>query len=423
MNHKFSYFLIRTLTAPLSILPIRVIHLIGKGVGLCCYHLIPNYRKRVFSNLSLASDLKLSEKEMIHIAKKAFENLAITCLEYPKFSTLQKTNAVIECENPEEAEKIISDNKGIIFFCGHQANWEVLFLEGTQRMSGVAIGRPIKNPILYRWLQRIREKFGGKIIAPRHALKEGLRALKEGKFLGIIGDQGMPESGFTSKFLGRRAWTSPAPAMLAYKTNSPIIVATTRRQKGKYIINYSPPLWPDLSKPYKSEIERLMTEMLQIFEDSVKKRPEEWLWQHNRWKQETPRNVFYRFRHDTFLIILPDDPTELLAHLETFRKIYPLAFISVLTPEAFKEKIKLSDADIIPYQSLSDILRRDYRFKFVFNLTRFNIIKTHFLKLSAFEVVNKEDLIELASKQVNRDFSDILIHAICRPQMQEALHA
>ena len=69
----------------------------------------------------------------------------------------------------------------------------------------------LKNTSLYEWVVSIREKYGGTIIPPRQAIKGGLRALKQGKFLGIVGDQGMPESPYAFDFFGRRAWTTPCP--------------------------------------------------------------------------------------------------------------------------------------------------------------------------------------------------------------------
>ncbi|WP_442975472.1 lysophospholipid acyltransferase family protein, partial [Salmonella enterica] len=91
---------------------------------------------------------------------------------------------VARCENSEKADELMANGKPVIFFCGHQSNWEILFLEGTSRMPGVAIGRPIKNEVLYRWITAMREKFGGKMIAPKNAAREGLRGLKRGAFLG-----------------------------------------------------------------------------------------------------------------------------------------------------------------------------------------------------------------------------------------------
>ena len=69
-------------------------------------------------------------------------------------------------------------------------------------MKGLAIGKPIKNKYLYERVKSIREKNGGKITVPKSALKHGLKALRRGVFLGILGDQGMPSSDFSLPFLG-----------------------------------------------------------------------------------------------------------------------------------------------------------------------------------------------------------------------------
>jgi Kdo2-lipid IVA lauroyltransferase/acyltransferase len=245
-----TYLLIRLFTLPFAFLPYRAIHACGRLLGTLVYHLVPGYRKRALSNLALA--LKLPNKEIRTLAKKSLQTLATTCLEYPKLAREKQIHRIAECENPETAESLISKGQGVIFFCGHQSNWELLFLEGTSRMPGAAIGRPTKNHYLYDWIQSIRQKFGGTMLPRKDAIRGGLKALREGKFLGIVGDQALPESGYSSLFLGRLAWTSPLPALLAYKTNSPLFVATTRYEKGKYRIRYSEPLYPN-PQPQKTK--------------------------------------------------------------------------------------------------------------------------------------------------------------------------
>lgn len=421
MNDKWTYALIRGATLPLSFLPFRVIHGLGNLLGLIAYFTLKRYRKRTLSNLALASSLNLSEKKLKTTAKRSFQNLAITCLEYAKFARVKRTDRILICENPEAAQKIIDSGTGIIFFCGHQANWEVLFLEGTQRMPGVAIGRPIQNPYLYHWILKMREKYGGTIVRPKETVKLGFRALKKGKFLGIVGDQGMPESDYAFPFFGRRAWTNVAPALLSYKAKCPIMVASVKRTNGTYRIHYSDPIWPNLDAPMEEEIERLMTISLGRLEEKIQETPEQWLWQHNRWKQETPINVYYRFRWDAILIILPKDPSKWAAHLSTFREIYPLAFITLLSPHP----IPLEGAECLTYEKEADLFLRDYRFKLVFNLSGVDRLKKHFLKLSAFAVLDEEALRRSAAEHLtgDEDLSLLLKKALCRPNTIWSKHA
>ncbi len=291
------------------------------------------------------------------------------------------------CENPETALELMKNGKGVIFFCGHQANWELLFLEGTSRMPGVAIGRPLKNQYLYSWIKRMRENMGGKVLSPKEAVKEGLRALKQGKFLGIVGDQGMPDSGFSCPFLGRLAWTSPLPALLSIKTGAPIIVADIRREKGKYFIQYSDPFYPSPQQ----ETESLMRAVLQVFEKRLLAHPEQWLWIHNRWKQQLPNQLKKPYRQDALAIFLPNN-RRLVDEVSAFRELYPREFIICFVPNSLFAQCTLVDAEIRPYNVLCDLLQRDFRFKLLFNFTKYNQIDHHYLKLSVSSIVRLENL-------------------------------
>lgn len=417
-KEKWVYYLIRIATYPFAWMPYSWLRGIGKGLGVIGYYCMRDYRKRTLSNLALADDLALSPKELVQTAKQSFQNLAINCLEYPRLAREKNLSLVIQCENPEIANELYRKKKGIIFFCGHQSNWEVLFLDGTSRMKGIAIGKSIKNKRLYQWILSIRERNGGQIVAPRNAVREGLRALRKGIFMGIVGDQGMPDSGYSFPFLGRRAWTSTAPALLAYKTNSPIVVALTRRVRGGYQIRYSDPIWPDLTQPLEKEIVRMMDQALMLLQENVKQSPGEWLWQHNRWKQQNTHNLYKRFRQDCICIILPDEGlTDLLPHLPTLKSIYSLAFLFLIVPEKHRHVPLIEADEIVYYTDLKETLLADYRFKLIFNFTGYAPIDAHYEQLSAFEVLNVPKLKEIAAEHLQpyHTLSDILKRALCRP--------
>ncbi|MGE5196077.1 MAG: hypothetical protein ACM3JI_01955 [Anaerolineae bacterium] len=414
----FSFWLIRFMTWPIALLPYHAIHRLGKIGGFIAFYLLSSYRKRCLSNLSLATDLHLTNEEIRKIAIESMQNLLLTCLEYAKLAKEKKITNIAVCENPAMANKLIQGGTPPIFFCGHQANWEVLFLEGSSRMPGVAIGRPVKNKFLYDWIVSIREKFGGKIIKPQNAIREGLRALKKGAFLGIVGDQGMPNSGFSSDFFGRLAWTSPIPAILAYRTGCPILVASTIRKDGAYVIHYSDPIWPRKHVPMEQEIDHMMKQALHLLEESIKQAPGQWLWSHNRWKQQTPEKLKKKFRYESILIILPKEDgllDPLLPYLESFREIYPLEFITLLAPHSLKGRTLISAAEQIAYSSDEELFVKDFRFKLIFNFSKVKNIRSHFLKLSAFEVFTLKDLRKIAHCSNDENFDALLKKACRRP--------
>jgi len=242
--------------------------------------------------------------------------------------------------------------------------------------------------------------------------KGGLRALKQGKFLGIVGDQAMPESDYAFDFFGRRAWTTPAPAILSHRTKCPIMVATIKREKGKYLIHYSDPIWPNPDAPLEEEIHRMMKESLLLLEEKIRETPGQWLWQHNRWKQETAHNVYYRYRWDSILLILKE---EHLLLLPTFREIYPKAFITILAPKG--SEIPLTDVEKCTYENEKELFITDYRFKMVFNFSGNPRLNPHFLKQAAFHSLDIPALKKAAAEHLtpHDDLPLILKKALTRP--------
>lgn len=380
------YIIIRLFGFFVRLLPYPMIHALGKISGSVLYHSHTSFRKKAMSNLAIAYGETLSEKERKKIAKRVFCNLVITCLEFFRLDKKHLDSLIIP-SNPEPVLKLHAEKQGMVFFSGHQANWEVPFLAVTNACGpGVAIGRPIKNRFLYRWVLKVREMCGGKIVMPRHALKEGLKALRQGRFIGIVGDQALPESDYSYPLFGTRAWTTTAPALLAYKTQSPIIVAITKRWKGKYIVHASDPIWPNTQTPIKEEVKRLMDETLKIFEQSIRDCPEQWMWVHDRWKQQGVDHVKKKYRHGFICLILPAgfDP-KLLALL---RKIYPRSFFTIYSPHP------IPNWETKIYHQTQELFVRDWKQQLVLDFVNLPTLRRHYKKLGAMQALflSKEEI-------------------------------
>ena len=66
-----SYIVFRIFAFPLQFLPYKLLHNLGKILGLAVYYLYPKYRKRSLSNLALATDLHLTPEQIVHCKKIA----------------------------------------------------------------------------------------------------------------------------------------------------------------------------------------------------------------------------------------------------------------------------------------------------------------------------------------------------------------
>jgi KDO2-lipid IV(A) lauroyltransferase len=416
-----AYFSVRIFFFPLSLLPYSVIHRLGQFFGNLAYFLGPSkFRKTTYHNLALAKNLKLSEKQLKKIARLSFQNLVIVGLEYFRLkASRKKMDQVIQGYNLKPLSDQAQSGQGSVAVTGHIANWELCFLHFTQMFKASAIGKPIKNGRLYRFIRSIREMHGGKIVEMQDALSKGIKQIKEGDIFAMVNDQSFTSSFYSYPFFGSRAWTSPSPALLAYKAEVPIfVVTTTRLKKGKYEYRISDPIWPNRKNPLKVELPRLMDEIMNHFEKHITKHPDQWLWQHKRWKQEGFHRVYNQFKADSILFILPQDEAlfdRINIGLPILSQIYTRSFLTFMVPLKYKEKFSMSDNECLYYQHERELFVRDYRFQLVFDFEENPKIKKHFLKLSAFKVYTLSDLLRTISLKKESPFNsqELFMSTLC----------
>ncbi|MCB1180395.1 MAG: hypothetical protein KDK55_00030 [Chlamydiia bacterium] len=406
--HYFTYICFRILGFPLSLLPYWAIHLLGKEIGRLAYYVHRPFRKKAMTNLSIAKTLYLSEKQKKKVTKESFQTLAITCLEFFRLKRSQnKMDRLVQWGTPRhEVLDLVEKGQGVVFINGHQANWEVAFSLMTQRYPGTAIGKPIKNKWLYRWILSIREMHKGKIVAPKQALTKGYEVLKRGEFFGIVSDQALPESPYCYPLFGTRAWTTTAPALLAYRTGSPLVTVMTRRVGSHYHIWGSPLLWPDLSKTAKEEVPRLMDAAMGYLEESIKACPGQWLWQHDRWKQSGINHIQRKYRYSFILIIFPQDCKSYFGLLSVFRQLYPRSFISLYLPQRAADETLPDWIEPHYYATEKECFKRDWRYQIVFDFMNNKKLRRHFLKLGAFQALAFS----------HGDLESILKKTVCKPE-------
>lgn len=392
-----TYFFFRAFGFIISLLPYSALHAFCRFAGRCAFYLHRPFRKKALANLAIAYGKMKGERERKKLAIASFQNLMITLIEFCRLKKSQgKLEEIVTLEENSEVADLLSRKHGVIFLTGHQANWEIPFLAVTSRFPGIAIGRPIKNKRLYKWVLSVREMNGGKIVMPKAAIRQGMRALKEGKFFGIVGDQAFPTSPYSYPLFGTRAWTASTPALLAYKTNCPIVVGTTKRIGHHYHVSSSRPIWPDPSVPMKEDVYRMMDQAMSLLEKSFQEIPEQWLWVHDRWKQQGIDHVKRVYRYGFILVILPYNPD--LSLIPTLRKIYPRSFLTFYAPKG----CSIPGEEVKEYEKENDLFQRDWRYQLVLDFYDSPKLRKHFLKLGAFKALalpqNKETVIRTLVK-------------------------
>ena len=143
-------------------------------------------------------------------AEASWANFGRVLAEYPHLGSLAANLQVIVA--PQSMGLLSSP---AVFVTAHMANWELgaaaLSASGVQL---TAIYAPQDNPLLDRYIQNRRAALGCRFIDKSAAVRGMLRALQDGRALGLLPDQRV-DSGRPLVFFGQRAHTTIAAARIA----------------------------------------------------------------------------------------------------------------------------------------------------------------------------------------------------------------
>jgi len=283
VRYYIEYIFARILEFILLCLPRRISFFISMIFVQILKIFLCSRRNLVLKNLNKVFPEK-SYKEKTKIANAVWENMAKNVVEFIRIKKLNRKNyeKFIEFENETFLKEAIGKNKGVLLLTAHIGNWELmgagLSLRGYKIM---VIARKLKNKLVDREINRIREFSGEKVVQEHSAVKESLRWLNKGGCIGILIDQHITEGGVVVDFLGRPAATSSIIALLAKKTGAIVLpIYNIRLPSGriKVIFERSYEINPS------DDVYKQTEKMSEIIGSWVRKFPEQWFWLHNRWK-------------------------------------------------------------------------------------------------------------------------------------------
>lgn len=287
----FQVVVLLIVSLPLSILPIKV----GELFGRLLYYTWKTRREIAIDNLKRSVALKAlsiaqSPEEVI---KENFKNLGRFFIEIVKvyYGTgkriLRKTT-IKGMENFEEAK---AKGKGVIFITGHCGNWELMAITSSFKVAHLSVvARPINNPYLNKLLERARARFGNKIIYKKGALRGIVSTLKNSGCIGILMDQAvLPDEGYVIDFLGRAAWTTKVPALIARKTCAPVLPVFIRRAGKGHEITVCPEVRLSSHSGQEDALREDTKRFSGFIEDYIRQNPSQWLWLHRRWKRTSQK--------------------------------------------------------------------------------------------------------------------------------------
>jgi Kdo2-lipid IVA lauroyltransferase/acyltransferase len=222
---------------------------------------------------------------------KTYHNLGIVFSEIFAFHYLpdKKIKEIIQFDNIELMNEVLSRGKGLIMLSGHYGNWELLAYSGGMYSGSpiMIIVKPQQNIYADELLNKTRTKGNNSVVSMYSAARTIVNTLRSGNTIALLADQSATsDKDVYVDFFGREAATYEAPASLALKFKTPILMGfAVRQREGNYIVKLREVKHDDLNDSPEGILE-LTRRHTKCLEEQIRERPELWVWQHRRWKHQ-----------------------------------------------------------------------------------------------------------------------------------------
>jgi len=258
--------------------------IIGKYFG-------PLFRKKIIAKKNiLIAFPDLNENLINEMIERMWKNIGRIFGEYihiNKFSIIDLKKIKIGFANKNNFEILKKNNKPIVFFSGHFANFE-LMAKCLQEL-GFNIGaiyRPLNNIFLNPIMEFIRKKYICPIQIEKgsNGTKKLIKHISTNNPLALMIDQRLSSS-IRVPFFNQPATTTTTPAQLAIKYDALLVpVFLKRLEKTNFEFFIEEPLIINRTNDYDKDIFNITQSMNKKIEEFIKRDPAHWLWSHDRWK-------------------------------------------------------------------------------------------------------------------------------------------
>lgn len=279
-----------------ALVPEQLANRVGSRVGLLMRWALPSRRRIAEENIgrTLAHmrsqpgwNCELETPEQI--AREVFCNLGRSLVETCRLYHGKGVGLIdrIEVRGREHYEAARAVGKGLIFLTGHCGNWELVALAYARifNASMSVVARRQNNPYLNRMVERMRMHYDNRVIYKDNALKNMISVIRKNGTIGLLVDQTVfPEEGCLISFLGRPAWASKAPVLLARKTGVTILPAFIHREGDRHVIEIHPAIQFDGDASDDGWARDVQT-YSRVIEQFIVAHPTNWYWVHRRWKR------------------------------------------------------------------------------------------------------------------------------------------
>ncbi len=265
---------------------------LAAAVAALAIRLDRRHRRIGLRNLAIAFPEK-SERERMRILVASYRNLGRMIAECTQLSRLTPENVRERIGFADErvwradiAEAL--GNRETLILTGHFGNWELFaYAHGLLGYPVHLVHQTIKNPLIDRFVERMRQRGGTATMRKHTAARAVLRAIANRELVVLPLDQNASRrTGVFVEFFGKPASTNSGFGRIVERTQVAVHPAFLVREgaspRHRIVIL---PRVPFASMADRDQAAREFTQRCTaILEAVIREHPDHWLWTHRRWR-------------------------------------------------------------------------------------------------------------------------------------------
>ena len=292
LRHWTEYAAYRAAGGFLGVVPEVLADRGGAGVGWVAaraapvrWSVVTEQLERAFPDRDAAWRRDIARRCYSHLGAEAIAMLRTAKLDK---AGVQERTRVHGFELVEDAARAGS---GVVIVTGHLGNWEVGGASVAARgyPMDVIVARQ-RNKLFDAHLSRSRDRLGLTVVPRAQAPSRMVGALREGRVVGILGDQDARRAGVFVDFFGRPAATARGPALLALRANAALLFGVAIRAPGarpSYDV-FIERVEAERTGHLREDVIRLTQAFTSRLEHYIRLHPAQYFWLHRRWKTSPP---------------------------------------------------------------------------------------------------------------------------------------
>ena len=268
----------------ISLLPLRLTALLGRGLGVILYRIAGRRSHIVSTNLELCFP-ELDSNQLYELMKEHFKALgqAALTLGINMFASQRRLQRLVTMRDRHYFDDEIAAGKPVILLAPHFVAMEIAGLVLAPERHMLSMYQTIRNPLIDYLVRRGRSRFGGIMIERKADMRQVVKMVRGGSPFYYLPDQdpGSSDKVF-APFFGIQTAVTPGLSRFARLSKAVVIPCFTKMlpHGAGYEVIFLPPLENFPSDDPAGDARR----MNEVIEQGIREMPAQYFWVHRRFK-------------------------------------------------------------------------------------------------------------------------------------------